>query len=168
MELAGQEIPVVSIAKRDEEIIISKAGSHIDDGYLRKLIAEPIEGVSVLDSGGYYTVNLHVGQLNAGSHSRNLRGGSGVSPYDTVTMLFQRIRDESHRFAVSYHTTLKRHGATKSTLDDIPGVGPVTRRKLLKKFGSLRGVRAASEQELTDTVGRALAVRVRAHLADGE
>lgn len=166
MELAGQEIPIIGIAKRDEEIIISKAGSHISDTFLRQLTMEPVVGVSVLESGGYYTVNLHVGQLNAGTHSRNLRAGDSVSPYDTVTMLFQRIRDESHRFAVSYHTTLKRSGATRSQLDDIPGIGPVTRKKLLKAFGSVRGVRAATEQELAEAVGRALAARLRAHLSN--
>lgn len=165
VESAGQSIPVISIAKRDEEIIIAKTRSNIDDVYLRKLMTEPIDGVSVLDSSGYYTVNLHVGKLNAGSHSRNLRGAETVSPYDSVTKLFQRIRDESHRFAVSYHTTLKRQGATRSTLDDIPGIGPVTRKKLIKKFGSMRGVRAASEADLRALVGPKLATRIRANIS---
>jgi excinuclease ABC subunit C len=110
--------------------------------------------------------DLHVGRINAGAHSRNLRGGDGVSPYDELTKLFQRIRDESHRFAVSYHTTLQRNRGTKSLLDDIPGIGVVTKKKLLKSFGSVRGVRQASEADLRAAVGAKLAGRIRAHLAD--
>jgi len=83
-----------------------------------------------------------------------------VSEYDDVVKLFQRIRDEAHRFAVSYHTTLKRKGATKSELDDIPGVGPATRRKLLRRFGSMRAVRRASQTEICDAIGQALGTRV--------
>lgn len=82
------------------------------------------------------------------------RGSDAVSEYDDVVKLFQRIRDEAHRFAVSYHTTLKRKGATKSELDDIPGVGPATRRKLLRRFGSMRAVRRASQTEICDAIGQ--------------
>lgn len=165
MELAGVAVPVISIAKREEEIVIAKNRSNIAEDYLRTLIAEPVSGVSVLESSGYYFVNLHVGRLNAGGHSRNLRGGSGeISPYDELTKLFQRIRDESHRFAISYHTTLKRSGATKSQLDNIPGIGPVGRKKLLRKFGSVRAISAASEDELRAVVSAGLAAKIKAHL----
>ena len=157
-------MPVISIAKRDEELMIAKNRSHINEAYLHTLMQEPVAGVSVLESSGYYFVNLHVGRLNAGGHSRNLRGGDSVSPYDELTKLFQRIRDESHRFAVSYHTTLQRSGAAKSQLDDVPGIGPVTRKKLLRKFGSVRGVAGATEAELGEVVGAALAAKIRAHL----
>lgn len=166
MELAGAKIPVVSIAKREEELIVAKNRSNVNETFLQKLIAEPVQGVSVLDSSGYYFVNLHVGRLNAGGHSRNLRGSGSdiVSPYDELTKLFQRIRDESHRFAVSYHTALKRGGATKSQLDDVPGIGPATRKKLLKTFGSVRGISAASEEELRSVVNAGMAAKIRAHL----
>lgn len=167
LELAGVKVPTVSIAKREEELIVAKNGSHIDDTFLRKLMSEPISGVSVIESSGYYFVNLHVGQLNAGGHSRNLRGGDGVSRYGELTKLFQRIRDESHRFAISYHTNLKRKGATKSQLDDIPGIGPVTRKKLLRAFGSVRGIASANEQDVAKIVSPAVAARIRAHLSTG-
>lgn len=169
MELTGAAVPIISIAKREEELIVAKNRSHISERYLRKLIAEPVAGVSVFESSGYYFVNLHVGRLNAGGHSRNLRGSGGTSsPYDELTKLFQRIRDESHRFAVSYHTALKRSGATKSQLDGIAGIGPVTRKKLLRKFGSVRGIAAASEEELLTCVNAALAAKIRAHLGDNQ
>lgn len=70
-----------------------------------------------------------------------------------IIKLLQRIRDESHRFAVSYHTVLKRAGQTTSILDGIIGIGPKTRAKLIRKFGSLRGLKGASEQQIADVVG---------------
>ena len=166
LEARGIQVPTISVAKREEEIIIAKNDVSINDGMLRELLGQPRDGVAVIDSGGYYFVNLHVGQTNAGGHSRNLRGADVVSEYDAVTKLFQRIRDESHRFAVSYHTTLSRRGATKSQLDDIPGIGPATRKKLIKHFGSVRAVKAATEQELHAVVNPKLAARLRAHLAE--
>jgi excinuclease ABC subunit C len=80
-----------------------------------------------------------------------------MSVYTDVTKLFQRIRDESHRFAVSYHTVLKRQKQTASGLEDVPGIGPATRRKLIKSFGSLRGVQSASKQELDKVIGKSRA-----------
>lgn len=159
-------VPVISIAKRQEEIIIAKVGSHIDTANLFALRDAKQEGTYVYEEGNYLMVNLHADQLNASGHSKNLRGGSQTNAYSDVTMLFQRIRDESHRFAVSYHTVLKRQVQTKSALDDVPGVGPATRKKLLRAFGSVRGISSASEQELRVVVGDSRAKAVRAHLAD--
>jgi len=146
-------VPVVGVAKREEEIIVQREGSSIDTSQLDILIQHPVDGVYVQEHDGVLSVNLHVGQINAGSHSKNLRGGMSLSPYDDVVKLFQRIRDESHRFAVSYHTTLKRSGQTKSVLDSIPGVGSITRKKLIRTFGSARGVEKASRDELKTAVG---------------
>ena len=67
--------------------------------------------------------------------------------------LLQRLRDESHRFAVSYHTHLKRQKQTANELEEIPGIGPKTRQKLIKKFGSLRGVQSADIDEIAKAVG---------------
>lgn len=74
-----------------------------------------------------------------------------------VIKLLQRIRDESHRFAVSYHSTLKRKRQTASALDEVVGVGPATRKKLIKAFGSTSAVMQASEAELTKVVGKSKA-----------
>lgn len=165
-EERGVAIPTISIAKREEEMIIHKTRSHIDSARLAELIVEPLPGVSVMSSGDYYIVNLHAGQLNAGSHSKNLRGAPAHSTYNDVTKLFQRIRDESHRFAVSYHTVLKRAKQTASTLEDIPGIGPATRRKLIRTFGSLRGVQAATEEQLEAAVGEAKALLLKQYLLE--
>jgi excinuclease ABC subunit C len=77
--------------------------------------------------------------------------------------LVQRIRDEAHRFAVSFHRRARSRRTLLSELDEIPGVGPVKRRALLARFGSVRGVRGASEAELALAVGPASAARIRTH-----
>lgn len=146
-------IPVISIAKREEEIIVHPTRSNLNTERLQSLLHKPNEGIEVMRSGEYFVINLHPGQLNASSHSKNLRAGNGFAVYSDVVKLFQRIRDESHRFAVSYHTVLKRSGQTKSTLDDIPGIGPATKKQLLKSLGSLRGVQQATEEEVAAVVG---------------
>ncbi len=148
------KIPVVSIAKREEEVIIHSTRSNIDTSTIQSIIKEPQAGIFAERSGEFYIVNLHPGQLNASSHSKNFRGsGDTIHIYSDLTKLFQRIRDESHRFAVSYHTVLKRQKQTASVLEEIPGIGPVTRRKLIKTFGSVRGITAAPIEELEKAVG---------------
>jgi len=62
--------------------------------------------------------------------------------------LLQRVRDEAHRFAVSYHRQLRSKKGIKSSLDNIPGIGPKRRNNLLKTFGSLDAIRAASLPQL--------------------
>jgi excinuclease ABC subunit C len=77
--------------------------------------------------------------------------------------LVQRIRDEAHRFAVTYHQQLRGKRATRSILDEIQGVGPAKKRALLRKFGSVKGMRDATEAELAGVagVGPALAERIK-------
>jgi excinuclease ABC subunit C len=62
--------------------------------------------------------------------------------------LLQRIRDEAHRVAITFHKKLRRKAGLRSSLDDIPGVGPVTKRALLRHFGSLKKVKEASQEDL--------------------
>jgi excinuclease ABC subunit C len=152
IEAQGLEIPVVSIAKREEELIVHATRSFVDTSYIESMRKQPKEGIFVERSRDFYIVNLHPDQRNASSHSKNLQGGT-FSKYSDLTKLFQRIRDESHRFAVSYHTVLKRQKQTASVLEEIPGIGPSTRRTLIKKFGSLRAVEAATEEEVAGVIG---------------
>jgi excinuclease ABC subunit C len=164
MQSRGVTVPTVSIAKREEEVLIHKTGSNIGLDRLQAMALSPPAGVGIYDEREYITVNLHLGQQNAGSHSRNLRGGQSASPYGDITRLFQRVRDESHRFAVSYHTVLKRKKQTSGVLDEIPGVGPVTKKKLLKKFGSVRAIGLASDEELREVVGVSVVEMLRKYI----
>ncbi|MEO6513055.1 MAG: excinuclease ABC subunit UvrC [Candidatus Saccharimonadales bacterium] len=124
-----EKLPFIGLAKREEQIVIAKGRSNVtlNEQVLHKL------GGYITESDDFILVNV--------PHSTNL------------IKLLQRIRDESHRFAVSYHSVLKTKGQTASMLDEIPGVGPATRKKLLKTFGSMRGVTQASLEEIGLVVG---------------
>jgi len=78
--------------------------------------------------------------------------------------LLQRVRDEAHRFAVQYHETLRDDVST--VLDDVPGIGPQTRKRLLRRFGSVENVRTASSRELqrVDGVGEKTAATLTERL----
>jgi len=74
-----------------------------------------------------------------------------------IRKLLIRIRDESHRFAVTYQNTLARKHQTKSLIEEIPGLGPATRKKLIRHFGSLRAALAAQPREIKKVIGPAKA-----------
>ncbi len=85
-----------------------------------------------------------------------------------VLHLVQKIRDESHRFAVTYPRKRREMRDRDSELDAIPGVGPRTRQRLLEHFGSVRGIRQAAPDALTAVVSSAIAGKIRAHFAEPE
>jgi excinuclease ABC subunit C len=86
-------------------------------------------------------------------------------PYDSPALfLLQRMRDESHRFTLSYHRLLRSKHSRRSLLDEVPGIGPKTKRLLLNRFGSLRAIRAASATVLEAAVGKSKAKALRDYL----
>ncbi len=80
--------------------------------------------------------------------------------------LMQRLRDEAHRFANTAGRRLRERRIVFSLLDDIPGIGERRKRELIRRFGSLRGVRAAPVEALGEVLGAKLAARVAAYLAE--
>lgn len=86
-------------------------------------------------------------------------------PYESEALyLVQRIRDEAHRFAVTYHRQMKSKEAFESTLDNIPGVGPKTKKILIAHFGSIKRIKEAKAEELVKIVGEKLARTLREKL----
>ena len=81
--------------------------------------------------------------------------------------LVQRLRDEAHRFAITYHRTVRGKRALASVFDEVAGIGPARKKALLKRFGSVRRIREASVDEVAETPGvpRELAERLKRHLA---
>jgi excinuclease ABC subunit C len=79
---------------------------------------------------------------------------------DPALLLIERIRDEAHRFAVTFHRKARTMRDLRSQLDEVPGIGPRRRRALLTKFGSLAGVRRATREELDAVVGPKAAAAV--------
>lgn len=76
-------------------------------------------------------------------------------PHDSSALyLVQHMRDEAHRFTITYHRQLRSKSAHLSRLDDLPGIGPATRQKLLRHFGSLKKIRVAPLAELEKIIGR--------------
>lgn len=137
---AGYAIPFIGLAKREEQIVIEKDKSNVS---LNGPLVNKLGGF-LAESDGFTLVNL---------------------PYNTnLVKLLQRIRDESHRFAVSYHSTLKVKRQTASLLEEVPGIGPATRKKLLRGFGSVRGIMAASEADIAETVGTKKAELIKRYL----
>ena len=117
-ELGLGSLPIISLAKREEEIFLEGRG-------------EPI----LLERG------------------------------DPALHLVQQIRDEAHRFAVKHHRAARSRRTFQSELTALPGIGALTARRLLEQFGSLDGVRAASEEALAAAVGKARARTLRESLA---
>lgn len=86
-------------------------------------------------------------------------------PYDSAALyLIQRMRDEAHRAATSYHRLLRRKRQQRSILNEVPGIGPKTKKWLLTRFGSLKAIRAASSKDLTKVIGQTKAKTLRDYL----
>ncbi len=133
-------LPAIGLAKQEEQIVIAKAweSTVLDMSYAKKLRA------TVQESDDFLLVNV---------------------PHDShIVKLLQRIRDESHRFAVSYHSTLKVKRQRSSLLDTIPTIGPSTKKKLLRTFGSIKGIEQARDIELQKLIGEKKATILRQYL----
>ena len=119
----------VGLAKRFETIVID--ANDISNTEVTK------DNHTIRREGDYYMVNFE-----------------SNSP---VLHLIQRIRDEAHRFAVTYHTKVRNKRIKKSELESIVGVGPATRKKLIRHFGSVVGLKQASANEIAKIVGESKA-----------
>jgi excinuclease ABC subunit C len=86
--------------------------------------------------------------------------------HSPVLHLIQQIRDETHRFAVSFHRQRRGARQTKTALLDIPGIGPVTAQRLLQRFGSVANLQRASKEELSRMVSKKSAEKIRQYFAE--
>lgn len=121
--------PMFGLAKQFEQIIIQKNDPNFSldfkfAGKTNRIITE---------EGDFYVINF--------------------SPRDPIRLLLERIRNEAHRFAVRYHTKLKRGHIKTTELTKIPGIGSETAKKLLITFGSVAGVKSAPHNQLASVVG---------------
>jgi excinuclease ABC subunit C len=186
---AGQStIPFVGLAKREEQIVIKKS----QESRVKRQEKQQSSSVIPVKTGIQSNSESPEAMLNpTGSRVKPgmTKGGSNVFlnvdelhrlggfvqesedfilvslPHSTnLVKLLQRIRDESHRFAVSYHSVLKVKRQSASLLDDIPTIGPATRKKLIRTFGSMRGVMQARDFELDQVLGAKKATILRQYL----
>jgi excinuclease ABC subunit C len=87
-----------------------------------------------------------------------------ILPRDSQALyLVQRIRDEAHRFAITYHRNLRSKSSLKSPLDNVTGIGPKRKRMLMRRFGTLKGIKEAAVDDLASVPGmtRSLAIRLK-------
>jgi excinuclease ABC subunit C len=135
-------VPVVGVAKRQDELI-------------RRRTQDTIIESGRWDDEAWITANLDWETILLPGTSH-------------ILQLIQRIRDEAHRFAINYQTILRGKRQTKSLLDEIPGIGPATRKRLIKQFGSVRGVKAADQSDLVTALGAVRASAVREALGEAK
>jgi excinuclease ABC subunit C len=88
--------------------------------------------------------------------------------HSPILHLVQQIRDETHRFAVGFHRQRRSKRTIQTGLENIPGVGPRTAQKLLRRFGSIAQLRSASVEQIAKVIPKGLAERVSAHLAESK
>ena len=81
-----------------------------------------------------------------------------------VLQLLQRLRDEAHRFAITFHRNLRAKQTRASRLDAIPGIGPKTKKLLLKKFGTIAEIKKATPEEIAKITGSKIADNLREKL----
>ena len=98
-------------------------------------------------------------------YSRDREDPLALAASDPALLLIQRIRDEAHRFAVTFHRRARTMRDLRSELDHVPGIGPRRRKTLLTTFGSVAGVRRATREELAAVVGQKTADAVLAFFA---
>lgn len=139
-DAAGVIRPMVGLAKREEEIVV----------HLEKSLVQ----VSQIEMHNQHAISAESDDFVMILLPKNA----------DIVKLLQRVRDESHRFAVSYHSVLKGKRQVKSVLDEIPGIGPLTRKKLLKTFGSVAGLKKAPETAIAEAIGEKKAHVVKQHL----
>lgn len=138
----GHDTPMIGLAKREEEIVIHKQTSNVSFN---------IEIAKKLQFDSRVTENEDFILIELGKNT-------------DVVKLLQRVRDESHRFAVTYHSTLKRNRQTTSWLDEVPGIGVATRKKLIREFGSVRGVMQARTADLEKILGEKKAAILKQYI----
>src|SRR5262249_19623850 len=160
-----------------QEVVGRSLRRALDEGELPDLVvidggaAQLASALRARDDAGAWDVRIvglakaraerTVGGKRKGPSEERLYLASDAEPlvlerHSAARLLLERVRDEAHRFAITYHR--KERGRLRSRLDSIPGVGPVKKKALLRRFGSVQGIQAASVEELARVPGLSAAL----------
>jgi len=160
----------VRIAGRQDDFammreIVARSWAHVESG------EEERPNLLLIDGGKGQVASAIKGLADAGARRSSLPPVVGIAkrldelwladrpdpvqiPHGSSALrLLQRLRDEAHRFAVTYHRKLRGREGTRSLLEEVPGIGPVLARRLLTEFGSIEGARKAGAQALAAVRG---------------
>jgi excinuclease ABC subunit C len=152
----GMSVPMVGLAKRHEILYIPELSTL--PGALHPEIQVPLEGTARSLPYAFEGVSIAYSfrDIELPLNSPGL-------------MLLRKLRDEAHRFALSFHRKLRDKRVTGSAVEEIPGIGPRRKRLLLRTFGSVEGIRRASVEDLAavPTMTRKLAEEVSVYLREG-
>ena len=89
-----------------------------------------------------------------------------INKDSNLFLFLTRIQEEVHRYAITYHRNIKAKGMLSSVLDVVPGIGEVRKKELLKHFGSLKKLKEASIEELSEVVSKDVAENLSAYLKE--
>jgi len=171
----GLTVPMVGLAKRHEllYIPIEPSGELLND--IREMAEKLGSVASVATSEGAAGPGPREGKARDEEYTYE-RKAPRIYSYREVElplnspglMLLRKLRDEAHRFALTYHRKLRDKKVGGSSLDEVPGVGPRRKRLLLRTFGSLEGIRRASVDEIAavPTLTKAVATKIKDYLAE--
>jgi excinuclease ABC subunit C len=162
----GLTVPMVGLAKRHELIYIP-IESDLLSGFSRESepdpshppsAPEPVDTAKALEEYSYRRAAPKIYTYREVELPLNSPG----------LMLLRKLRDEAHRFALTYHRKIRDKRMNGSAIEEIPGIGPRRKRLLLRTFGSIEGIRRASPEELAavPTMTKTLADKVREHLVE--
>jgi excinuclease ABC subunit C len=159
----GLTMPMIGLAKRHELIYVPIAS----EGELLEDMRQMQATIAANKRGNQDKVDDEYSYARAAPRLNSYR--EVELPLNSPGLaLLRRLRDEAHRFALTYHRKLRDKKFGGSSLDEIPGVGPRRKRLLLRTFGSVEGIRRATVDELASipTMTKALAEKVREFLTE--
>ena len=158
----GITTPVISLAKQEEEIFFYDTSPASGSSPAAPRVAGRrgengrLGGVAVQTQPPYSKTSNPLYPPYQGEE-KGRSGGKFQSirlPYNSPALyLIERMRDEAHRFTITYHRLLRSKAQKRSILDEVPGIGPKTKKKLLAQFGSLKTIRTASDEDLSKILG---------------
>jgi excinuclease ABC subunit C len=171
----GLQIPMIGLAKKMELIFAPSFKSGVAGTDTEELGGEPACAMAV-HADAFFDADSETFPRHPASAPSEGRGGDRYA-YDVIELplnsnglnLLRRLRDEAHRFALSYHRKLREKRFSGSALEEVPGVGPRRKRMLLRTFGSVEGIRRATVEEIAavPTMTTTLAKQVKDYLQEG-
>jgi excinuclease ABC subunit C len=153
----GLAIPMVGLAKRHELLYIPIESEFLNDASNRVEASE----MAADEFLGEYSYRRRAPKIYTYREVELPLNSPGL-------MLLRKLRDEAHRFALTYHRKIRDKRMNGSAIEEIPGIGPRRKRLLLRTFGSVEGIRRATADELAavPTMTKLLAEKVREHLVE--